>query len=88
MPLDGRLFHCAIEFRPTKAIVVALGLAALAAAPQRARAWSDDGHKTIALIAQHYLTPSAKTKVDAMLAADTDNLTKHDMASAATWADK
>ena len=61
----------------------------LATTPQRALAWGDDGHKTVALIAQHYLTPAAKTMVDAMLAADTDNnLTAHDFASEATWADK
>jgi hypothetical protein len=71
-----------------KAIVVALGLALLAVAPERASAWGDDGHKTVALIAQHYLTPAARTKINAMLAADTDNLTKHDFASEATWADK
>jgi len=71
-----------------KAIVVALGLTALIASPQRASAWGDDGHKTVALIAQHYLTPAAKKIINAMLAADTDNLTKHDFASEATWADK
>src|SRR5258708_27238319 len=71
-----------------KAIIVALSLAMLAAAPQRASAWGDDGHKTVALIAQHYLTPVAKKEIDAMLAGDTDNLTKHDFASAATWADR
>jgi hypothetical protein len=43
-----------------KAIVAVLGLALLPAAPQRALAWGDDGHKTVALIAQHYLTPGAK----------------------------
>ena len=48
----------------------------------------DDGHKAVALIAQHYLTPTAKRQIDAMLAADTDPLTKHDIASEATWADK
>jgi hypothetical protein len=42
----------------------------------------------VALIAQHYLTPEVQRTVTAMLAADTDNLTKHDIASAATWADK
>jgi nuclease S1 len=51
-------------------------------------AWGDDGHKAIALIAERYLTPDAKRQVDAMLAADTDNLTKHDIANAATWADR
>jgi DDE family transposase len=59
---------------PMKAIVVVLGLAVLAATPERASAWGDDGHKTVALIARHYLTPAAKKKFDAMLAADTDNL--------------
>jgi hypothetical protein len=73
---------------PMKAVVVALGLAMLAASPQRASAWGDDGHKTVALIAQHYLMPAAKTKIAAMLAADADNLAKHDLASEATWADK
>jgi nuclease S1 len=53
-----------------------------------AYAWGDDGHKVVALIAEHYLTPAAKRQVDAMLAADTDNLTAHDIASAATWADR
>jgi hypothetical protein len=71
-----------------KAIAAMLGLAVLAATPQRASAWGDDGHKTVALIAQHFLTPTAKRKIDAMLAADTDNRTQHDIASEATWADK
>jgi S1/P1 Nuclease len=71
-----------------KAIVAVFGLAVLAATPQPASAWGDDGHKTVALIAQHYLTPAVKAKIDAMLAADTDNLAPHDIASAATWADK
>ncbi len=54
-----------------------------------ARAWGDEGHKTIALIAEHYLTPAAKAQVDALLAADTLNtLTEHDIASEATWPDK
>jgi nuclease S1 len=56
--------------------------------PRAAYAWGDDGHKVVALIAQHHLAPTAKSQVDAMLAADTDNLTAHDIASEATWADK
>jgi hypothetical protein len=43
--------------------------------PRAAYAWGDDGHKVVALIAQHHLAPAAKSQVDAMLAADTDNLT-------------
>jgi S1/P1 Nuclease len=71
-----------------KAKTVAFGLSMFLAAPQQAFPWGDDGHKTVALIAQQCLTPSAKNQVAAMLAADTDPLTQHDIASEATWADK
>jgi hypothetical protein len=56
--------------------------------PQRAHAWGDDGHKAVALIADHYLAPDVRRTIAAMLAADTDPLTQHDIASEATWADK
>jgi hypothetical protein len=65
----------------------AIGLFVSLAVPQHALAWGDSGHKTVALIAQQCLTPAVKRTVTGMLAADTDNLTKHDIASAATWAD-
>jgi len=55
---------------------------------QPALSWGDDGHKTTALIAQRCLAADVKMKLVAMLAADPDNLTKHDIASEATWADK
>jgi hypothetical protein len=58
------------------------------AIPHQALAWGDDGHKTVALIAQQCLSQSAKKTIAAMLAADTDGLTQHDIASEATWADK
>jgi S1/P1 Nuclease len=61
---------------------------AVLAAAQPAVAWGDLGHETIAHIAYRHLTPAAKAKVDAMLAADTDSLTAPDFASRATWADK
>jgi S1/P1 Nuclease len=67
-----------------KALVAALSVSMLAAVPQQASAWGDDGHKTVALIAQHYLTPAVQKQITAMLAADTDNLTQHDIASEAT----
>ncbi len=53
----------------------------------QAEAWGDDGHEVVAVIAEHYLTAAAKKQVDLLLAADTDPLTKHDVASEATWAD-
>jgi hypothetical protein len=71
-----------------KRVIALLTLSLLAAAPRPAAAWGDDGHMTVALIAQNYLTPEARTRINALLAADTDPLTKHDFASAATWADK
>jgi hypothetical protein len=71
-----------------KGIAALLGISAVLAVPQHALAWGDEGHMAIALIAEHFLKPAVKTQIIAMLAADTDNLTKHDIASEATWADK
>jgi hypothetical protein len=56
--------------------------------PCPAFAWGDEGHKVIALIAEHYLDPTVSGKVAALLAADTDTLNGHDIAREATWADK
>jgi hypothetical protein len=67
---------------------LALALAANTAQPRQAFAWGDDGHKVIALIAQSFLQADVSKRVNALLAADTDSLTAHDIASAATWADK
>jgi mono/diheme cytochrome c family protein len=51
-------------------------------------AWNDEGHQIVALIADHYLSAATKQAVQSMLTADPDTLTAHDIASAATWADK
>src|SRR5215467_9074671 len=67
---------------------LALALMANIAQPRTALAWGDDGHKVVALIAQSFLDDNARKRVNALLAADTDSLTPHDIASAATWADK
>jgi hypothetical protein len=69
-------------------LAVTVACMAATAAPRQARAWGEEGHKVVALIADNYLTPSAKARVDAMLASDTDDLTAHDIASEAVWADK
>jgi hypothetical protein len=54
-------------------------------------AWGPEGHRIIAVIADHALEqsdPAARAKVAALLATDTgNNLTKTDIASEATWAD-
>jgi hypothetical protein len=53
-----------------------------------AHAWGDEGHEIIALVAGHYLKPTVRAKVAALLAADTSGLTPTDLAAEATWADK
>jgi hypothetical protein len=65
-----------------------LALTANIAQPRTALAWGDDGHRVVALIAQSFLQADVRKRVNALLAADTDDLTAHDIASAATWADK
>jgi hypothetical protein len=47
-----------------------------------------DGQKVVALIAQSFLQADVRRRVNALLSADTDSLTAHDIAGAATWADK
>jgi hypothetical protein len=65
-----------------------LALAANAAHTRAALAWGDEGHQVVALIAQSFLEADVRKRINALLAADTDDLTAHDIASAATWADK
>jgi hypothetical protein len=69
-------------------ILLAIASALIVTQPRPASAWGDEGHQVVALIAQSFLEPDVRKQVDAMLAADTDPLTAHDIASAATWADK
>jgi hypothetical protein len=51
-------------------------------------AWGDEGHEIVGVIAYARLTPAVKKKVDALLAADKDELTAADFVSRTTWADK
>jgi len=69
-------------------IVTALGLTLNFAQARPVLAWGDDGHQVVALVAQAFLAPDVRKKVAALLAADTDSLTQHDIASSATWADR
>ena len=69
-----------------KSILIALSI--VVTVTQHAFAWGDDGHKVVALIAEHYLAPDVRNTVAALLAQDADPLTAHDIASEATWADK
>jgi hypothetical protein len=50
--------------------------------------WGDEGHEVIGLIADHYLTPMARTRVATLLKGDSSGLVARDIAHEATWADK
>jgi hypothetical protein len=63
------------SLRPQAVILVTLALL-----PGQAAAWGDEGHEIIALVAEQYLEPATRAEVSAMLAADHDNLTAHDIA--------
>src|ERR1700739_3826196 len=70
------------------AAIALCGVSMFVASQQQAMAWGDDGHKTVALIAEQFLTPTAKREGSALLPSDTDPLPPHIFASAATWADR
>src|SRR5207302_7253027 len=71
--------------------IAAMALAALLLPTRIALAWEPEGHRVIALLADHLLQqsdPAARGKIIALLASDKANkLTKTDIASEATWAD-
>jgi len=50
----------------------------------RAKHKGDEGHMAVALVAEQFLTTTAKQKVDALLQSDTDRLTANDIATRAT----
>lgn len=71
----------------TTALVVA-GLSTFCSVTP-AYAWGDEGHEVVGLIANNYLDPAVRTKVNAILAGDTTHLTATTLIdSEATWADK
>ena len=80
--MDKRLAGEALR----ESCLVMAAIAALAPAP--AAGWGDLGHKVTAIVAYRHLTPQARSKLDALLAADKDSLTPPDFASRTTWADK
>lgn len=69
-------------------LTLAAALLCTTFATSQAMAWDGAGHKIVALVAEHYLTPQTKDRVRSLLAGDNDKLTDHDLASASTWADK
>jgi len=63
-------------------------IASAGLAPAPALAWGDEGHEVIGLIADAYLEPAVRGRVQALLATDDTELTAKDIAHEATWADK
>jgi hypothetical protein len=63
-----------------KAVVGAACAMSLCCIAAPARAWSEEGHEVIALIADHYLQPAVRAQVNAILAEPMDR--------EATWADR
>ena len=51
-------------------LVVAVALSC--AQVQTARAWGDEGHEVVALVAQSFLEADVRKRVNALLASDTD----------------
>jgi hypothetical protein len=61
----------------------------LASWPHVGRAWGDEGHRVVALIAEHFLNSHARTEVYRLLATDDSELVPDtSMASEALWADR
>src|SRR5258707_870408 len=60
---------------------LAFALAANIAQSRQALAWGDEGHEVVALIAQSFLEADVRKRVTALLSADTDDLTAHDIDS-------
>jgi hypothetical protein len=66
-----------------------VGCAALICCATPAYAWGDEGHEVIGLIAEHYLDPAVRSRVESILAADRTGLTRDTRIDhEATWADK
>jgi S1/P1 Nuclease len=68
--------------------VACAGVALTVSCAGPACAWGDEGHEVIGLIADHYLTPPVRARVQSLLAADDSALVSRDIAHEATWADK
>ena len=70
-------------------LLAGIACAALGAlGPGAARAWGDEGHEIIGLIAEQELEPAVRERVAALLEADHSGLTRsRSIASESTWAD-
>ena len=72
-----------------KATVFGMACALIPCIVAPAYGWGDEGHEVIGLIADHYLEPAVRAKVNTILAGDTTRLTPNThIDQEATWADK
>src|ERR1700683_1870052 len=86
--MDAAAYPCARSL-PVKLLAIGIACAASAlVCSGRAYALGDEGHEVIGLIADHYLTASARARVRALLAGDDTGLVPQDIAHEAAWADK
>ncbi len=53
------------------------GLLCLTFVSVRALAWGDEGHEIVGRIAERYLEPLVRTRIDKLLAGDKSKLTPH-----------
>lgn len=69
---------------------IAIALLTACAACGRCWAWGEDGHRVIALVADHYLTPATRQRIATTLAFDGGlaPAVPRDIASAGPWADR
>ena len=74
--------------RTSLVALIALGIG-FATVSTPAGAWGYSGHQVVALVADHYLEPGVRRKIEQILAEDTTGLTPTTrMADEATWADR
>ncbi len=72
-----------------KATLFGMACALICCIVAPAYGWGDEGHEVIGLIADRYLEPAVRAKVNAILAGDTTRLTPNtNIDQEATWADK
>ena len=84
---SGRM-RVSIRSRMMLALCSSTWMLCLCGVHRSAFAWGDEGHEVVGLIADHYLDPAVRSRVQAILATDATQLTANDIAHEATWADK
>jgi hypothetical protein len=90
MPGPEAVSHVEAILRRAGAVLLAGACAVLLCltSSRAARAWGDEGHEVIGLIAEYYLEPAVRARVLELLREDDSGLVERDMAQESTWADK